>query len=73
MGGDKAPGEIIEGARRAVEEVGVRVALVGRPEELGTEHGLEVLPASEVIPMAADPQGITESQPMSKGFVVSVS
>jgi glycerol-3-phosphate acyltransferase PlsX len=55
MGGDKAPGEIIEGARRAAEEVGVPVVLVGRPEELGTDHGLEVLPASEVIPMAADP------------------
>lgn len=55
MGGDKAPGEIIDGARRAVEEVGVPVVLVGRPEELGTDHGLEVLPASEVIPMAADP------------------
>ena len=50
MGGDKAPGEIIEGARRAAEEVGVPVVLVGRPDELGTDHGLEVLPASEVIP-----------------------
>jgi glycerol-3-phosphate acyltransferase PlsX len=29
--------------------------LVGRPEELGTDHGLEVIPASEVIAMAADP------------------
>jgi glycerol-3-phosphate acyltransferase PlsX len=55
MGGDKAPGEIIEGARRAVDEVGVPVVLVGRPEALGGDHGLEVLPASEVIPMAADP------------------
>ena len=55
MGGDKAPGEIIEGARRAAAELGVPVALVGRPEELGTEHGLEVFPASEVIAMAADP------------------
>ena len=55
MGGDKAPGEIIEGARRATEELGVPVVLVGRPDELGTDHGLEVLPASEVIAMAADP------------------
>jgi glycerol-3-phosphate acyltransferase PlsX len=55
MGGDKAPGEIVEGARRAAEEVGVPVVLVGRPEELGGDHGLEILPASEVIPMAADP------------------
>jgi glycerol-3-phosphate acyltransferase PlsX len=55
MGGDKAPGEIIDGARRAADEVGVPVVLVGRPEELGTDHGLEVIPASEVIGMAADP------------------
>jgi phosphate acyltransferase len=55
MGGDKAPGEIIEGARRAADELGVPVVLVGRPDELGTDHGLEVIPASEVIAMAADP------------------
>src|SRR4051812_40603955 len=55
MGGDKAPGEIIEGARRAADELGVPVALVGRPEELGTDHGLEVIPASQVIGMADDP------------------
>jgi glycerol-3-phosphate acyltransferase PlsX len=55
MGGDKAPGEIVEGARRAAREVGVPVVLVGRPEELGTDHGLEVIPASEVIAMGADP------------------
>jgi glycerol-3-phosphate acyltransferase PlsX len=55
MGGDNAPAEIIEGARRAAAEVGVPVVLVGRPEELGGDHGLEILPASEVIAMAADP------------------
>ena len=55
MGGDKAPGEIIEGARRAADEVGVPVVLVGRPEELGDTGGLEVIPASEVIAMDADP------------------
>jgi glycerol-3-phosphate acyltransferase PlsX len=55
MGGDKAPGEIVEGAVRAANEVGVPVALVGRPEDLGTDHGLEVVPASQVIAMDADP------------------
>jgi phosphate acyltransferase len=55
MGGDKAPGEIVEGAVRAARELGVPVVLVGRPEELGDRHGLEVLPASEVIAMDADP------------------
>jgi glycerol-3-phosphate acyltransferase PlsX len=54
MGGDKAPDEIVQGAVRAATEVG-DVVLVGRPEVLGTDHGLEVIPASEVIAMDADP------------------
>ncbi len=54
MGGDKAPGEIVAGARRAVDELGVPVVLVGRPEDLGDTGGLEVIPASEVIAMDAD-------------------
>ena len=56
MGGDKAPDEIVAGAHRAVAELGVPVALVGQPEVLGPLAGdLEVIPASEVIPMSADP------------------
>lgn len=56
MGGDRAPGEIVDGARRAAEELGVPVALVGRPEDLdGIAGGLAVIPASEVIAMDADP------------------
>src|SRR3954469_21897184 len=55
MGGDQAPGEIIAGAIRARDELGVAVVLVGRPEELGDTSGLEVIPASEVIAMDADP------------------
>ncbi len=55
MGGDHAPDVIVAGARRAVDELGVPVLLVGRPEELGDAAGLEVLPASEVIAMDADP------------------
>ncbi len=55
MGGDKAPGEIVAGAIRARDEFGVPVLLVGRPDEIGDAAGLEVLPASEVIAMAADP------------------
>jgi glycerol-3-phosphate acyltransferase PlsX len=56
MGGDKAPEEIVAGAHRAVAELGVPVLLVGRPEVLGPLAGdLEVLPASEVIAMDADP------------------
>ncbi|MCB0978170.1 MAG: phosphate acyltransferase PlsX [Acidimicrobiales bacterium] len=55
MGGDRAPGEIVAGAIRARDELGVPVLLVGRPEELGDTGGLEVIPASEVIAMDADP------------------
>ena len=55
MGGDKAPEEIVAGARRAADELGVPVLLVGRPEELGDTGGLEVLAASEVIAMDDDP------------------
>ena len=55
MVGDKAPAEIVAGAVRARDELGVPVVLVGRPEELGDVGGLEVIPASEVIAMDADP------------------
>jgi len=55
MGGDRAPGEIVEGAKLAAAELGVPVLLVGRREELGDTGDLEVLPASEVIAMDADP------------------
>jgi glycerol-3-phosphate acyltransferase PlsX len=53
MGGDRAPGEIVAGAHRAVAELGVPVALVGRPEEIDAGD-LEVIPASQVIAMDAD-------------------
>ena len=56
MGGDKAPDEIVAGAHRAVAELGVSILLVGQPEVLGPLAGdLEILPASEVIAMDADP------------------
>ncbi|MGI8757030.1 MAG: phosphate acyltransferase PlsX [Acidimicrobiales bacterium] len=55
MGGDEAPAEIVAGAVRARDELGVSVVLVGRPEELGDTGGLDVIAASEVIAMDADP------------------
>jgi glycerol-3-phosphate acyltransferase PlsX len=57
MGGDKAPAEIVAGAREAAEELGVPVLLVGQPEAIGDPGGLEVLAASEVIEMDEDPAG----------------
>ena len=53
MGGDNAPDEIIAGARLATEQ-GINVALVGIPEVLA-DRGFEVIPASEVIAMDAEP------------------
>jgi glycerol-3-phosphate acyltransferase PlsX len=56
MGGDHAPAEIVAGARRAVEELGIPVVLVGPTDgSLGDTGGLEVLPAFEVISMKDDP------------------
>ncbi|MBT5569442.1 MAG: phosphate acyltransferase PlsX [Acidimicrobiales bacterium] len=55
MGGDNAPGEIIAGARRAQEDHGIPVVLVGRPEDLTDIGALDVIEASEVIAMDAEP------------------
>jgi phosphate acyltransferase len=66
MGGDHAPGAIVAGARQAVDELGVRVVLVGPPDVLGDAGGLEVLPASEVIGMDEDPaQGVRRKKDSS--------
>jgi glycerol-3-phosphate acyltransferase PlsX len=54
MGGDKAPAEIIEGARLAVA-LGIPVLLVGDPAVLGDVGDLPVEPALEVISMHDDP------------------
>jgi len=66
MGGDNAPEEIVAGARRAADELGVAVVLVGPPEVLGDAAGLEVIPASEVIGMDDDPaQGVRRKKDSS--------
>jgi len=57
MGGDFAPGEIIAGARRAVDELGLSVTLVGVPDLMGDPLGLEVVACTEVIHMDDDPAG----------------
>jgi len=56
MGGDNAPDAIVEGAQRAVHELGVEITLVGRPDVVEPlRGGLELFAASEVIAMDADP------------------
>ena len=57
MGGDLAPGEIVEGARRASEQHGVGIVLVGPPDLVGDTQGLELVPCTEVIGMDEDPAG----------------
>lgn len=54
MGGDRAPGEIVAGARQAAEALGVPVILVGDPEAIGDAGGLQVIACSEVIGMHED-------------------
>jgi phosphate acyltransferase len=66
MGGDNAPKEIVEGARLAVEELGLPVVLVGQPEAIGDAGGLDIIPASEVIGMRDDPaQGVRRKKDSS--------
>jgi phosphate acyltransferase len=66
MGGDRAPGEIVAGARQVAERDGIPVLLVGRPEELGETGDLPVLAASEVIGMEDDPgQGVRRKKDSS--------
>ncbi|MFZ9795566.1 MAG: phosphate acyltransferase [Ilumatobacteraceae bacterium] len=55
MGGDKAPAEIVAGARQAAAE-GIPVLLVG-PADLADRGELELLVATEVIGMDEDPAG----------------
>ncbi len=55
MGGDRAPGEIVEGAKRAAAK-GIPVVLVG-PPDLADRGDLPLIEASEVIAMDEDPAG----------------
>ena len=57
MGGDKAPGEIVEGARRAAADDGIPVVLVGPPDQVGDTLGLPLVACTEVIAMDEDPAG----------------
>ena len=57
MGGDKAPGEIVEGACRVATEDGIPVVLVGPPDQVGDPLGLDLVACTEVIAMDEDPAG----------------
>nr|OEJ74190.1 phosphate acyltransferase [Desertifilum tharense IPPAS B-1220] len=62
MGGDHAPGEIVAGALRAREELGVEILLVGDPQQIEEalakhthSHQLEIVPAEGVVAMNEEP------------------
>ncbi|MDX2230690.1 MAG: phosphate acyltransferase PlsX [Leptolyngbyaceae cyanobacterium bins.349] len=70
MGGDHAPGEIVTGAVRAREELGVEVLLVGDPERIeasmrhhSTSAPLEVVPAEGTIEMGEEPLSALRRKP----------
>jgi glycerol-3-phosphate acyltransferase PlsX len=53
MGGDFAPDEIVAGARRAADELGIPIVLVGDPDRLAG-YGFPVIEARETIEMHED-------------------
>jgi glycerol-3-phosphate acyltransferase PlsX len=62
MGGDRAPSEIVAGALEAVEQLDVRVLLVGRTHEIAPllpgglpPEGIELVDAADVIAMDDEP------------------
>ena len=62
MGGDNAPGEIVVGALRAKEELGVKILLVGDTQQIEAVMppktnmaGIEIIPAEEAIAMDEEP------------------
>ena len=62
MGGDYAPAEIVAGALRAKEELGVKILLVGDQKQIEAVIppktnmvGLEIVPAQEAIAMDEEP------------------
>ena len=73
MGGDNAPQAPVEGALRAVRELGVEVLLTGRPAEIGAclaklghtapPPGVEIAPASQVIEMEDNPARAFKDKP----------
>lgn len=70
MGGDHAPGEVVAGALRAQEELGVEVLLVGDPERVEAalrQHTasspLEIVPAEGIIEMGEEPLGALRRKP----------
>jgi phosphate acyltransferase len=72
MGGDYAPGEIVAGALRAQAELGVKVLLVGDPEQIQAcmkQHSsalqLEVIPSEGIVEMHEEPLSAIRKKPQA--------
>ncbi|NEQ99831.1 MAG: phosphate acyltransferase PlsX [Cyanothece sp. SIO2G6] len=73
MGGDYAPDEIVIGAARARDELGVKVLLVGDPQAIATtldangydSAGMEIVPADDIIGMDEEPLQSVRRKPKS--------
>ncbi|MUG91596.1 phosphate acyltransferase PlsX [Scytonema sp. UIC 10036] len=70
MGGDHAPDEIVAGALRAREELGVEVLLVGDPQQIKSKlppktnlAHVEIVTASEAIAMDEEPLSAIRRKP----------
>ncbi len=55
MGGDRAPDEIVAGARQAAEELGIPVLLIGDRDRIRDPGKVPVWSTTEVIAMGDDP------------------
>jgi glycerol-3-phosphate acyltransferase PlsX len=72
MGGDHAPEEIVAGAVRAREELGVDILLVGDPERIQTSlerhhqtSEVEIVPATDMVEMHEEPLTSIRKKPNS--------
>jgi glycerol-3-phosphate acyltransferase PlsX len=70
MGGDHAPGEIVAGALRAREELGVQVLLVGDPQKIEAAlppktnlAQVDIIPAEDEIAMDEEPISAVRRKP----------
>ncbi len=69
MGGDYAPEEIVKGAIQAQSQLGVEIALVGRPEKIqpflpsGSLRGITIISADDDIGMDEEPLEALKRKP----------
>ena len=70
MGGDHAPAEIVAGALRAQEELGIEALLVGDPDQIkaslkhhNSAAQIEIVPAEGTIEMNEEPLGALKRKP----------